>query len=242
MKRCPSCNRTYDDAMNFCPTDATPLISDAPQAYDPAKTVVASPPPSAPPPTPEGNVPPTQALGTGAPPVYQQPYEQPQQPAYQQPPQQWAPQPPPQQWGAPLPRRSNNKIFILALVGLLLAGGAGLLIYFLTRSDSSSSTSSSSNSSGTSSSNSFVGTWKPAADSGLRGDFDTVTINSDGTYSVRTARGNKTHTGKYTIAGGKLTFDGEFGDEVKSNGAEIVMEGARMLWRVGTKSYYFDKS
>ena len=43
MKRCPSCNRTFDDTQNFCLEDATPLISEA-SSYDPAKTVLATGP------------------------------------------------------------------------------------------------------------------------------------------------------------------------------------------------------
>jgi len=41
MKRCPTCQKTFDDAMRFCQTDGTPLVDDAPPA-DPYKTMVAS--------------------------------------------------------------------------------------------------------------------------------------------------------------------------------------------------------
>ena len=41
MKRCPNCQKTFDDAMRFCQTDGTPLVDDAPPA-DPYKTMVAS--------------------------------------------------------------------------------------------------------------------------------------------------------------------------------------------------------
>src|SRR5690349_10218235 len=40
MKRCPTCQKTFDDNMRFCQTDGTPLVEDAPQ--DPYKTMVAS--------------------------------------------------------------------------------------------------------------------------------------------------------------------------------------------------------
>lgn len=30
MKRCPTCNRTFDDPINFCLTDGTPLVAEAP--------------------------------------------------------------------------------------------------------------------------------------------------------------------------------------------------------------------
>src|SRR6516164_8581274 len=41
MKRCPTCQKTFDDAMRFCQTDGTPLIEEAAPA-DPYKTMVAS--------------------------------------------------------------------------------------------------------------------------------------------------------------------------------------------------------
>lgn len=40
MKRCPSCDNTYDDNLRFCQTDGTPLVEAADPA-DPYKTVVA---------------------------------------------------------------------------------------------------------------------------------------------------------------------------------------------------------
>src|SRR5438270_896085 len=41
MKRCPTCQKTFDDNMRFCQTDGTPLVEDAPPP-DPYKTMVAS--------------------------------------------------------------------------------------------------------------------------------------------------------------------------------------------------------
>jgi hypothetical protein len=41
MKRCPTCQKTFDDNMRFCQTDGTPLVEDAIPA-DPYKTMVAS--------------------------------------------------------------------------------------------------------------------------------------------------------------------------------------------------------
>jgi len=41
MKRCPTCDKTFDDNMRFCQADGTPLIEDAP--VDPYKTMVARP-------------------------------------------------------------------------------------------------------------------------------------------------------------------------------------------------------
>jgi flagellar basal body-associated protein FliL len=116
MKRCPSCNRTFDDTQNFCLEDATPLISEA-SSYDPAKTVLATGPGAM-------DTQPPQTPSAGALPSYQQPYQQ-----------QWAP---PQQWGAPPARRNSNKIIILAVVGLVVAVGIGLTIYFLSASSTAS--------------------------------------------------------------------------------------------------------
>ena len=42
MKKCPSCDKTYDDAMRFCQTDGTPLVEDEP-AFDPFATIMAKP-------------------------------------------------------------------------------------------------------------------------------------------------------------------------------------------------------
>jgi hypothetical protein len=41
MKRCPTCDKTFDDNMRFCQADGTPLVDDAP--LDPYKTMVARP-------------------------------------------------------------------------------------------------------------------------------------------------------------------------------------------------------
>ena len=41
MKRCPTCDKTFDDNMRFCQADGTPLLDDAP--VDPYKTMVARP-------------------------------------------------------------------------------------------------------------------------------------------------------------------------------------------------------
>ena len=50
MKRCPTCNRTYeDDALSFCLTDGSSLIRDepaAPSSFDPPPTILAPPPTS----------------------------------------------------------------------------------------------------------------------------------------------------------------------------------------------------
>ena len=41
MKRCPTCDKTFDDHMRFCQADGTPLVDEAP--VDPYKTMVARP-------------------------------------------------------------------------------------------------------------------------------------------------------------------------------------------------------
>ncbi len=40
MKKCPSCQKTYEDSMKFCQIDGTPLVDDAPPV-DPYKTIVS---------------------------------------------------------------------------------------------------------------------------------------------------------------------------------------------------------
>ena len=57
MKRCPSCQRSYpDDAPGFCVDDGMRLVDEAAAAYDPQKTILASPAPM--PPTPQYPIPP----------------------------------------------------------------------------------------------------------------------------------------------------------------------------------------
>ncbi|MEO7538389.1 MAG: DUF4190 domain-containing protein [Pyrinomonadaceae bacterium] len=41
MKRCPTCDKTFEDSMRFCQVDGTPLIDDVP--FDPYATMVARP-------------------------------------------------------------------------------------------------------------------------------------------------------------------------------------------------------
>ncbi len=40
MKKCPTCDKTFEDSMRFCQTDGTPLVDDEP-AFDPYATIVA---------------------------------------------------------------------------------------------------------------------------------------------------------------------------------------------------------
>jgi hypothetical protein len=106
MKRCPNCQRTYpDDSPGFCVNDGTQLVTEEPPAYDPQKTILASPPPAAPPP-PQYNPAPPQA----PPPQYQSPND----PAGIKPPTAWQPQPPQAQppaaapWPPPPPQQQGQ--------------------------------------------------------------------------------------------------------------------------------------
>jgi hypothetical protein len=42
MKRCPTCDKTFEDNLKFCQQDGTPLVDDEP-AFDPYATIVATP-------------------------------------------------------------------------------------------------------------------------------------------------------------------------------------------------------
>ena len=50
MKRCPSCEQTYDDdALSFCPADGTRLETEKAPSMNLQATIMAPPPPSPPP-------------------------------------------------------------------------------------------------------------------------------------------------------------------------------------------------
>lgn len=151
MKRCPKCQRTYpDDAPGFCVNDGTQLVNEEPQAYDPQKTILASPPPAAPPPPQYNPAPPPQA------PPSPQSYQAPNQPAGIKPPTGWqppqqhqppaAPWPPPppgqqpqgqwgggyyqqpgQQYGAPYAPQTAGQSKTFGLITLIVGGISGLL-------------------------------------------------------------------------------------------------------------------
>ena len=44
MKKCPACEKTFDDSMKFCQIDGTPLVDDSP--FDPFATIVGTVPPA----------------------------------------------------------------------------------------------------------------------------------------------------------------------------------------------------
>ena len=51
MKKCPTCDKTFEDSMKFCQVDGTPLVEDEP-AFDPYATMVGKPAPPAEEPSP----------------------------------------------------------------------------------------------------------------------------------------------------------------------------------------------
>ncbi len=169
--RCPSCNQTYtDESLTFCPNDGTPLVREAPGAYNQPAGMGGGQAPGGgyPPPPQQGGYYPGAPGGAGgqAPP----PPDWQQQPPYgqQQPPppygQQYAPQ-----YGAP---KSSKMPLIIGLLALVLIGG-GIGLYFLLRGDSSETAN-------TNNSNSPVATSSPR--------LPTTTTTTPSTTSTTTAR------------------------------------------------------
>src|SRR5205814_10242763 len=108
MKRCPQCNRTYDDdALSFCLDDGSPLVSTtAPSSFDPSATVQY-------PQSRDITPPPTIAYpGKSAPPP-------PQSPA---PPPAWSPMPP------PAPQKRSVWPWLLGIGAVLVFMGIGVVI------------------------------------------------------------------------------------------------------------------
>ncbi|MDT4966746.1 MAG: hypothetical protein QOJ64_1483 [Acidobacteriota bacterium] len=119
MKRCPSCQRSYaDDAAPFCVDDGTRLVDVAPAAYDPQKTILASP---APPPAPQYNNPPPQP---NMPP--------PPQPAWPPTPpqgQNWGPGPGYYPQGQAYPPQKSAGLSMAALGVGALSGIIGIMLF-----------------------------------------------------------------------------------------------------------------
>jgi hypothetical protein len=217
MKRCPSCQRNYDDAQSFCFDEGTPLVRVA-STYDPHKTLLASAPL---PPLAASAAPPRQYINAAR-------QQSPNYPHQSPPPQQ-------QQWGAPVPARrggSTNTV-LLSVIGLLIVAGIGLAIYFMTRSKSSATTSSpsssgspasSSSSAGSmSASNKFVGRWKPATNKDSDG---VVTFKADGTWELR-LKGGSSSSGTYSPGDGKASLDiggTQYRFNISTEGSQLVME------------------
>ena len=99
MKRCPSCNQTFDEEwLSFCTNDGTTLIEDAGSANAPPPTMVSSPPV-----VPDLNSP---AFEPAAPvPQYVGGYAQPE----------WKPPPPPPYYSLP---QSNSLALASMIVGI----------------------------------------------------------------------------------------------------------------------------
>src|SRR5207247_10900281 len=85
MKRCPTCNQTFEeDWLSFCTQDGTPLVEDQEATSEPLPTIVSPPPPVATPVDQAArNLPSTEPVGG------------PQFPAPQPVPPAWKPPPPP---------------------------------------------------------------------------------------------------------------------------------------------------
>ena len=114
MKRCPSCNRTYNDlSLNFCLEDGTPLI--AAGAPDPNATI------RYPGPRDTSEPPPTEIYRPTAPPVPPRSAAPPPPP-----PPQWSPAPQPQ------PRKKSNAVWwVLGGLAALLVIGGGLVVMLI---------------------------------------------------------------------------------------------------------------
>ncbi len=108
MKRCPQCNRTYDDdALSFCLDDGSPLLStSAPSSFDPSATVQY--------PQSRDTAPPATIAYPGAPPP-------PSAPSLTPPPS-WSPMPPMQA------QKRSVWPWILGIGAILVFAGIGLVI------------------------------------------------------------------------------------------------------------------
>ena len=83
MKRCPTCNQTFDEGwLSFCTNDGTTLVEDSPSPPDLMKTIMAPPPPPVSRPNEQANwSSPSGGIGAG-----QFPAPRPTQPMWQPPP------------------------------------------------------------------------------------------------------------------------------------------------------------
>jgi len=83
MKRCPTCNQTFEEGwLSFCTADGTTLIEDSASRSEPPPTIMATAPPSLPNPNQQANWnTPSGGFGSG-----QFPAPQPSQPVWQPPP------------------------------------------------------------------------------------------------------------------------------------------------------------
>ncbi|HVS21240.1 MAG TPA: DUF4190 domain-containing protein [Pyrinomonadaceae bacterium] len=130
MKRCPTCNQTFDEEwLSFCTQDGTGLIEDSARLSEPPPTVMAPPmPPSVSPnEQPTINLPGSEFTPAPAPRPYNPP--QPMQPSWQPPPQPmqsgWQPPPPPAYANKP-----KQGLAIASLILGLASVTIGLCCYF----------------------------------------------------------------------------------------------------------------
>src|SRR5688572_6788091 len=121
MKRCPTCNRTYNDtSLNFCLEDGTPLVADAGRVHDPNATIRYGEPP-------DTNPPPTE--------IYRQPAPLLNQVDASAQPRQWAPSP------ASPPRKKSNAVWWILgglVVAALIVVGVAVMILALASMGSNS--------------------------------------------------------------------------------------------------------
>ncbi|HEY0006552.1 MAG TPA: hypothetical protein VGB17_17350 [Pyrinomonadaceae bacterium] len=136
MKRCPTCNRTFDDdTLSFCLEDGTPLTSagTAAPAFDPNATISfdqardTSPPPT---------------IAYTAPPSFNQ--VSPQISPQPAPPPAWSPTPTP----LPPTRQSRKWPWVVGILGVLalLGGGLIVLLVALSKMDANTNTANRNNS------------------------------------------------------------------------------------------------
>jgi len=121
MKRCPSCNATYnDEALLFCTTDGTALVSSASGGNDAATRVFQDPPATVfmPPPTPTDYGPMAQANRPRTPPPYGWANDSAPQ---------WTPPPAPSPYVGFAPGQTQNGLAITSLVFGLLGMSIGWL-------------------------------------------------------------------------------------------------------------------
>ena len=227
MKRCPSCQRTYDDEQIFCSLDATPLVSESASGLPSSETEETLVNGTAPPQTPQpGNVVSAQeaSLADEPPASYQPPQ-----------PQMSPPSPPPPQQGATLsPGGINPNTILLGVVGLLVAVGVGLAVYFGASPSSSTSLSGAPTSSPSSSSaryNRFVGTWRDEE----RPNHTGVRFTEDGKIMDPGPEGREEHEGNYAVSGDRAIITPLRGDDTAT---AIIEADGRMRVQVRERTFY----
>lgn len=236
MKRCPSCQRTYDDEQIFCSLDATPLVSESASeisSNETEETMVAGTTAATPQQTPQpGNVASVQeaSLADEPPATYQPPPQAQPQMSPPSSPQQ-------QQWATPPPSgRINPNVVLLGVVGLLVAVGVGLAVYLGARPSSPTSLQGKStvtqpSSSSSANYNRFVGMWR---DEG-RPNHTGVRFTEDGKIMDPVPGGGEEHEGNYSVSGDKAIITPLRGEDTAT--ATIEADG-RMRVEVRGRTFY----